>query len=428
MPLRFPFRALAHRNYRLYFFGQGVSVVGTWMQQLAVGWLVFLLTGAPFWLGVAGFAGQIPSLFLAPAAGVLVDRWNRHRLLLLTQSLAMTQAFTLAYLTGSGGITVAQVIGLSLFLGVVNAFDLTARQAFLTEMIDRREDLPNAIALNSSLVNAARLVGPAVAGVLLAEVGAAVCFLINGLSYLAVLAALLAMRPAARPRSAANPHFLEGLREGVRYTFGFPPVRALLALLAVVSLLGGSYSALLPVFAVNVLHGGPGTMGLLSASAGVGSLSAAVTLAARGSIVGLGRWIALAPAVLAAGLVGLSWSGHVWLSAALLAAIGFALMVHMAATNTLLQTIVAEDLRGRVLSFYTMALIGMTPVGSLLAGVLADAYGAPVAVRLAGLGCLAGSVWFALHLPRLRAVTRPVYVRLGILPPSAVPVPEEKSP
>ncbi len=282
-------RALGHRNFRLFFLGQGISLIGTWMQQVAVAWLVLVLTGSPLWLGVVGFAGQIPALVLAPFAGVLVDRWDRYRLILLTQTLAMLQAFVLAALALSGTVEVWQVAVLSLLLGAVNAFDMTARQAFLTDLVERGEDLPNAIALNSSLVNGARLVGPALAGLLLAWTSPGVCFLVNGISYLAVLAALLALRvPRHQPLPAGVP-LMRQLREGFAYAFGFAPIRALLLLLALVSLLGMAYSVLLPVFATEVLGGGAGTLGLLSAASGVGALGSAVVLAARRSVVGLGR-------------------------------------------------------------------------------------------------------------------------------------------
>jgi MFS family permease len=409
-------RAFAHRNFRLFILGQGVSLIGTWMQQVAVAWLVFLLTGSPAWLGVAAFAGQIPSLLVAPVAGVLVDRWNRHRLLLLTQTLAMLQAFLMAALALLQVIDVWQIVALNLLLGVVNSFDMTARQAFLTEMVARKEDLANAIALNSSLVNGTRLVGPALAGFVVAWAGPGVCFLVNGLSYLAVLVALLAMRVPPRRRDGPHVGLLRGLREGFAYAFGFGPIRALLLLLALVSLVGMSYSVLLPVFATAVLRGGAETLGILNAASGLGALAAAVALASRRSVVGLGRWVTVAPALFGAALIGFSFAAALWLAAPLLAVVGFAMMMQMAATNTILQTIVAEEWRGRVMSYYTVAFLGMAPLGSLLGGALADAVGAPLVVRLAGGGCIVASVVFALRLSHLRALVRPIYERLGILP------------
>jgi MFS family permease len=413
-------RALSHRNFRLFIFGQGVSLIGTWMQQVALSWLVFLLTGASpessFWLGLVNFCGQAPALVLAPFAGVFVDRWNRHRLLLVTQTLMMLQAFFLAALTLSGRADIPWLIGLSTFLGLLNVFDMTARQAFYTEMLDRREDLANAIALNSSIVNGSRLVGPALAGLLLAETSAGVCFAVNGVSYLAVLAALLAMRLPARDRPPVRGRVLHGLREGLAYSLGFAPIRSILLLLSLVSLLGMSYSVLLPVFASDVLHGGPTTYGLLGAATGVGALAGALFLAARHSVLGLGRWIALTPALFGAALIGFSFSKELWLSLPLLTVAGFAMMVQMASSNTVLQTIVEEDKRGRVMSLYTMAFLGSAPLGSLLAGWLADAVGPQKMVRLGGACCVVGSLLFATQLPRLRAMVRPIYIRMGILP------------
>lgn len=409
-------RALAHRNFRLFFAGQGVSLVGTWMQQVAVAWLVLQLTGDPLWLGVVAFAGQIPSLLITPLAGVLIDRWNRHRLLILTQTLAMIQAFALAGMAWFGDADVWLVAGLNLFLGVVNAFDMTGRQAFLTDMVTRRADLPNAIALNSSLVNGSRLVGPALAGVVLAWTSPAVCFLINGVSYLAVLAALLAMTVPPRPATRERIPVLRQLREGFHYAFGFTPIRSLLLLLALLSLASTAYAVLLPVFATDVLGGDARTFGLLSAAAGLGALVAAVRLAGRASVLGLGRWITFAAGLFGAGLIAFSFSRTVWLSAPLLTVAGFGMMTQMAASNTILQTIVDEDKRGRVMSYYTMAFLGMAPLGSLLGGVLASRVGAENVVRVAGLCCIAGAVLFAVYLPRLRELIRPIYIRMGILP------------
>jgi MFS family permease len=413
-------RALSHRNFRLFVFGQGVSLVGTWMQQVALAWLVFVLTGSSkessFWLGLVGFCGQAPALLLAPFAGVFVDRWNRHRLLLVTQTLMMVQAFAVAVLAFTDKADIPSLVALSLFLGVLNVFDMTARQAFYTEMLDRREDLANAIALNSSIVNGSRLVRPALAGLLLAETSAGFCFLVNGLSYLAVLAALLAMRLPARPRPAVRDRVLAGLREGLAYGLGFVPIRSILLLLSLVSLMGMSYSVLLPVFASDVLGGGPTTYGLLGAASGIGALVAALLLAARHSVLGLGRWIALAPALFGAALVGFSFSKSLWLSLPLLMAVGFAMMAQMASSNTVLQTIVDEDKRGRVMSLYTMAFLGTAPLGSLLAGWLADRVGPQETVRLGGACCVLGSLLFLTQLQRLREMVRPIYRRMGILP------------
>lgn len=415
-------RALAHRNFRLFFAGQLVSLIGTWMQQLALAWLVFQLTRSPGWLGLVGFAGQVPSFFLAPLAGVVADRVNRHRLIVATQTLMMLQAFAVAALDLTGAITVWHILFLSLFLGLVTVFDMTGRQAFLTEMVERREDLANAIALNSSMFNGARLVGPALAGLVLAQTSAGVCFLLNGVSYLAVLAALLAMRVTPRRREKPRTGLVQGVREGFGYAFGFPPIRALLLLLALVSLLGISYTVLLPVFATDVLQGGPETLGFLSTAAGLGALAGALLLASRKTVLGLGRWIATMPAVFGLALMAFAFCERLLPALACLLVAGFALMVQMAASNTVLQTIVDEDKRGRVMSLYTMAFMGTAPLGSLLAGFLGDALGVSVAVLLAGAGCVLGSVLFLVHYPALRRLIRPIYRQMGILPELATGV------
>jgi MFS family permease len=417
MDFRLLLRSLTHRNFRLYFLGQGVSLVGTWMQQVAIAWLVLLLThGDPFRMGLVAFAGQVPAFFLAPVAGVVADRVNRHRLLIFTQSVALLQALALAGLTYAGNTLVWPVLLLNLLLGVVNAFDMTARQSLLTELVTRREDLANAIALNSSMVNGARLVGPALAGVALTWLGPAACFLANALSFLAVLAALLAMD--VPPRKVTVPHagVLRGLAEGFAYAFGFHPIRALLLLLALVSLVNAAYVVLLPLIATERLQGGAETLALLTAAQGVGALTGALFLAARRTVLGLGKWIAAAPALLGVALLGFASSERIWLSCVLLAAAGFAVMVQMAATNTLLQTITDEHLRGRVMSFYTMAFLGVAPVGSLAAGLVAGWLGTAVTIRAAGVLCLVGACAFGLTLPRLRERVRPIYRKLGILP------------
>jgi MFS family permease len=418
--LGFMVRALHHRNYRLFFTGQTVSLVGTWMTRIATSWLVYRLTGSALLLGTVGFAGQIPSFLLAPFAGVLIDRWDRHRLLVVTQILALLQSAALAVLTLTGVINIWHVLALSLFQGVINAFDMPARQAFVVEMVEKREDLANAIALNSSMVNAARLLGPSIGGVIIAAVGEGWCFALDAVSYLAVIASLLLMRLAARPRTAARESkVLHELREGWRYVAGSPPIRSILLLLALVSLVGMPYTVLMPIFASTVLHGGPHTLGFLMAATGVGALSGAVFLANRRSVLGLGKVIPMMSALFGAGLIGFSLSRVLWLSLVLLVATGLGFMVQMAASNTLLQTLVDDDKRGRVMSFYTMSIMGVTPFGSLLAGGLAHRIGAPHTLLLGGVGCILAAVWFASLLPRLRERVRPIYVAKGILPEMA---------
>jgi MFS family permease len=416
----FMLRALGHRNYRLFFSGQSVSLIGTWMTRIATSWLVYRLTGSALLLGVVGFAGQIPSFILAPFAGVLVDRWNRHRLLVATQVLAMLQSLALAILAFTDLINVHYIIWLSVFQGLINAFDMPVRQAFVVEMIERREDLPNAIALNSSMVNATRLLGPSIGGVIIAAVGEGWCFMIDAISYIAVIASLLAMKVTPRmTEQLREVNMLRQLREGFAYAARFAPIRNVLLLLALVSLVGMPYTVLMPVFADDVLHGGPNTLGMLMAASGVGALVGALFLAARKSVLGLGTLIPLTAAAFGVGLIAFSFSGVLWLSLALMVVTGLGFMVQMAASNTVLQTIVDEDKRGRVMSFYTMAFMGTAPFGSLLAGSVADRIGAPHTLMFGGIGCIAGALWFALSLPALRRDVRPIYERIGILPEMA---------
>jgi len=409
-------RALRHRNYQLFFFGQGMSLIGTWMQRIALAWLVYRLTGSELLLGVVGFAGQILTFLIAPFAGVVADHTDRRKLLVATQTLAMLQAFVLAALTLAGAVTIWQIVLLSAVLGLINGFDIPIRQSFVVEMLESREDLPSAIAMNSFLVNGARLVGPSAAGILIAAVGEGACFLINGASFLTVIAALLAMRVKPIVRQARKAHILHYLREGLVYAFGFAPIRAILLLLATVSLLGMSYTVLMPVFARDMLGGGPETLGFLMGAAGVGAMCGAVFLALRKSVRGLGRVIVLASAVFGAALVGFSLSRNLYLSLCLLAAAGFGMMVHFASSNSLIQTVVDDDKRGRVMSFYVMAFMGMGPFGSLMAGWLARAIGTPATVAIGGAGCVLAAGLFATRLPLLGRLIHPIYIRLGVVP------------
>jgi MFS family permease len=398
-------RSLAHRNFRLFVVGQGISLIGTWMQQIAMAWLVYRLTNSAFLLGLVGFAGQIPTFFLAPIAGVVTDRARRRPLLLVTQALAMIQAFLLAALTISGLISVWQLVVLSVVLGIVNTFDMTIRQAFMLEMVPEHKDLANAIALNSTLVNLTRLIGPSIAGITIALTGEGICFLLNGLSYLAVLWALLAMRvPAAAERT--HPHWLKGIQDGIAYTFGFAPVRALILLLSLIGFMAAPYAVLLPIFASDILKGNASTLGFLTAAAGVGALAGTIYLASREGLRGAGTLIAVCTAALGVALVIFSLSKNLPVTLAALFVIGFAQMVLMAGSNTVLQTLVDEEMRGRVMSFYTLALMGIAPLGGLLAGLLADQMGAPKAVLMGGPFCLLGAALFARKLPYLREKAR----------------------
>ena len=416
-------RALNYRNYRLFFSGQVLSLIGTWITTTATNWLVYRLTGSAVLLGVVGFAGQFPAFALGPFAGIFVDRWNRHRLLVVTQTVSMLQSFTLAALTLSGHITIELIIVLSVIQGTVNAFDMPGRQAFLLTMIDSKEDLSNAIALNSSMVNAARLVGPSVAGAIIAASSEGWCFLIDGVSYLAVIVSLLRMRIAPSPRPAhARGSGVQQFKEGFAYAFGFQPVRAIILLLALVSLMGIPYSVLMPVFATEVFHGGPHTLGFLMTASGCGALVGALWLAARKSVVGLGRIIATAACVFGAGLIAFSFTTVIWLALPLLTLAGFGFMVQMASSNTVIQTIVDDEKRGRVMSFYMMAFLGTAPFGSLLAGWLSSHIGAPATLRIGGMCCILGGLLFARALPNIRRAVRPIYVRLGILPEVAAAI------
>jgi len=413
--IRLIFRALTHRNYRLFFGGQGVSLIGTWMQQIAMSWLVYRLTNSVFLLGLIGFSSQISSLFFSPFAGVLSDRWNRHRILVVTQSLAMIQAFILAFLTLTDVVAVHHLIILSIFLGLVNAFDMPTRQAFVVEMVEKRADLGNAIALNSFLFNGARLVGPSFAGILISILGEGMCFLLNGISFLAVIIALLAMKMTPTKEDFEKPRVLQGLKEGFIYAFGFPPIRSILLFIGWISLVGTANTTLMPVFARDILHGDSKTYGFLMAAIGVGAIIAAIFLASRKSVLGLGRVIVIGSGIFGIGLILFSLSHILWLSFLLLLLTGFGMMVHMASSNTILQTLVDDDKRGRVMSLYAMAFMGTAPLGSLVGGSLAGWIGAPITLIVVGTSCLIGSLLFRRILPSLRIMIRPIYVKKGIL-------------
>ncbi len=420
--LALAWRALRHRNFRLFFGGQSISLIGTWMTRIATAWLVYRLTGSAWLLGIVGFTGQIPTFLLAPFAGVWVDRLNRRHVLVVTQTLAMVQSLALAVLTLSHRITITEIFVLSAFQGFINAFDMPGRQAFMVQMVEGREDLANAIALNSSMVNMARLVGPSLAGLVIAGFGEGYCFLIDGVSYIAVIASLLMMRvPTFTPRVAVV-SMLEQLKEGWTYVSEFAPARTILLLFASISLMGMPFTVLMPVFAAKVLHGGAHTLGFLMGALGAGALVGAISLALRKSVLGLGRVIAISSAVFGAGLMAFALSRVLWLSLVLMVITGFGMMQQMAASNTIIQTIVPEDKRGRVMSYYTMAFVGMAPFGSLLAGGLAHFFSAPTTLLVTGAFCIAAAGWFATQLPNIRLHIRPVYRKLGILPPEVIAV------
>ena len=409
-------RALRYRNFRLFFGGQSISLIGTWMTRVATGWLVYRLTGSALLLGTVSFAGQIPTFFLAPFAGVWVDRLDRRQVLVWTQTLSMVQSLALAALTLSGRITIPWLLALSVMQGMVNAFDMPGRQSFMVKMVDDRRDLQNAIAINSSMVNMARLVGPSLAGMLIAVSSEGWCFLIDGISYIAVIASLLAMRlhtPVVKRLATST--FTE-LKAGWTYVSEFLPIRTILLLFAVMSLMGMPFVVLMPIFAKTVLHGGPHTLGFLMGSMGLGALVSALSLAARKTVRGLVRMIPIAGAVFGMGLIGFGLSRVFWLSMVMVLIAGMGMMQGMAASNTVIQTLVTDDKRGRVMSYYTMAFMGMAPFGSLLAGSLAHAMGAPWTVVVSGSVVLAGTAWFTTRLPAVRRQIRPIYREMGIIP------------
>ena len=409
-------RALRHRNYRLFFSGQSVSLVGTWITRIATSWLVYRLTGSALLLGVVGFCGQIPTLVLSPFAGVLVDRFDRHRILVITQFFSMLQSLALALLALPGIIKVWEILALQVVQGVINAFDTPARQSFIVDMIEDRADLPNAIALNSSMVNGSRIIGPSIGGIVIAAVGEGWCFMLDAISYLAVIASLIAMRVAKKQRPETVGRVVEELRAGLSYVSRSVPMRSALLLLALVSTMGMPYTVLMPAIALERLHGGPHTLGFLMTASGLGALAGALYLASRNSVLGLGKAMVLSTIVFGIGLMAFSQSRVIWLSLILLPIVGGGMMVETASTNTILQTIVEEGMRGRVMSFYTMAFLGTAPLGSLLAGVLADRIGAPLTILFGGLACVAAGIWFGVRLPSLRALLRPIYIQKGILP------------
>jgi MFS family permease len=419
------FRALKHRNFKLFFSGQIISLVGTWMQTVAQSWLIYRLTGSSVLLGLLGFVGQIPIFLLSPLAGLVADRWPRQRVVIATQTSSMLLAFILAALTMTGRIRVWEIIVLATLLGIVNAFDVPARQSFMIEMVGR-EDLLNAIALNSSMFNGARVAGPAIAGVLVAVVGEGWCFFLNGVSYLAVIAGLFMMRLKKSKPAHDGSAPLEKLREGIRFARHTKPIRALLILVAIVSFMALPYTVLMPIFAVQILHGGASAYGTLMGAVGVGEMFGALALAMRQQLRGLGNVVSYAAAGLGASLVLFSFSHWFWVSFTILIVSGFTMMMQFTATNTLIQAMVPDQLRGRVMSLYSMMFLGMSPIGSLLAGALADRVGAPVTVAIGGLISCLGGLAFARKWPSMRGPARELVAAQGMMAPA--PQPEESGP
>ena len=410
------FRSLHYRNYRLFFSGQSVSLIGTWMQRIALPWIVYHMTGSEFLLGLVGFTSQLPSFLLAPFAGVLTDRWSRYRVLMVTQIISMLQATVLAWLSLSGSLEIWHIVLLSTILGCINAFDMPARHSFVIDMVEDKEDLGNAIALNSMMFNGARLIGPSIAGIVLASTGEGICFLLNAISYLFVITSLLLMHVPQREMKKKETKIFSELKEGLNYTFGFPPIKHIILLLGIVSLMGASYQVLMPVFAKQVLNGDSHTFGYLMSAAGAGAMLGAIFLASREEVLKLGRLIPSATGLLSLGLISLSFTSSFYISLILIFFTGLGMMLQTAASNTILQTITDDDKRGRVMSFYTMAIMGTAPFGSLLAGWMAKMIGTPWTLFAGGLICLIGTVIFFERLPLLRKIVHPVYVRMGIIP------------
>jgi MFS family permease len=398
-------RALRYRNFRLFFAGQLISLIGTWMQNVAQSWLVYRLTGSSALLGMVGFAGQVPVFLFSPLGGLIADRHSRQRTVIATQTSAMVLAFIFAALTLTGSIQVWQIFVLAALLGIVNAFDIPARQSFLAEMVGR-DDLINAIALNSSMFNGARIIGPAIAGILVAAIGEGWCFFANAVSYIAVIIGLILMTipPAARRvhEGSAASHIIEGFR----FVAHTGPIRALLLLLGLVSITGMPYAVLMPIFADKIFHAGARGLGILMGFSGLGALMGALTLATRREVRGLGRWVAISCGVFGASLIVFAYSRSFWLAAAGLVPVGFAMMTQMGASNTLIQTMAPDRLRGRVMSIYSMMFMGMAPIGALLSGVIAERVGAPFTVAAGGVIAIAGSIAFGLRWPELRAEAR----------------------
>jgi MFS family permease len=414
--LQIIFRSFQYRNYRLFFTGQGISLIGTWMQRIAMPWLVYHITGSALLLGVVGFAGQIPTFLLSPVAGVLTDRLNRYYVLIFSQIVAMLQALALTWLYYSGNIQVWHIVILSVIMGCFNAFDVPSRQSFVIDLVEKKEDLGNAIALNSLMFNGARIIGQSVAGVLLATAGEGICFLANAISYLFVIGSLFMMKVPTRKKAKDNARIMEDMREGFKYAFGFPPIKYIILLLGIVSLMTMTYSVLMPVFAKEVLHGGSHTFGFLMGAAGIGALLGGLYLASKTTILRLGKIVPISAAVSGLGLVLLSISRYFPLSLLIMVITGLGMMLHTASSNTILQTIVDEDKRGRLMSIYTMAIMGTAPFGSLMSGGLAKIIGAPDTIFVGGVACMIGAVFFYLKLPHLEDITRPIYVKMGVIP------------
>lgn len=412
---QFMLRTLRYRNYRLFFIGQAISLIGTWMQQIAVLWLAYRLTNSTLLLGLLSFASQIPAFVLTPIAGVYVDRWNRQKILVVAHVLLMLQAFALTFLYFTGSISIWHLVVLGIAIGLIGAFEMPARHAFIFEIVEDKQDVGNAIALNSSIFNLARLIGPVIAGMLIAYTGEGICFFLNAVSYVAVLIALIMIKVKVARAPSGDENILRGMKDGISYAFKSVPIRNILILVGITSLMGMPYPVLVPAFAREVLGGGPKTFGFLMAASGVGALTGALYLAARRNVMGLGRMIALAACTFGMSLIFFSLSTIVPISMIFMFMEGLGMMVQLAACNTILQTIVDDEKRGRIMSLYTTAFIGLVPFGSLFLGSVAGRIGPQAALMMGGMVCVMGAVFFALKLPLIRAAIRPIYAKKGII-------------
>lgn len=414
------FRALRNKNYRLFFYGQSLSLLGTWIQQVALSWLIYRTTNSAFLLGFVMFAGQLPTFLIAPFAGVFADKYDKQKIIIITQVVSMFQAILLAIFVLTDNIDVTILIILNILLGIANSFDIPTRQSFVIQMVENREDLPNAIALNSSIVNGSRLIGPAIAGILVASLGEGICFLINAISFVFVIISLLLMKVKKEEKEEKEKvSILKQLKEGYEYSFGFLPIKSVILLLATVSLFGNPYLVLLPIFAKNILNGNATTLGYLNSAVGLGALGAALYLASRKSTLGLGKIIATTTFIFAFSLISFSFSKTFTLSLIILLFCGFGMMMQTAGSNTILQTLSNDDMRGRVMSFYTVAFRGMAPFGSLWAGTFANNFGAPTTVLISGVVCLAAGILFLKNLKIIRIAAKPIYQQKGLIPEAA---------
>lgn len=403
-------RALRHRNYRLFFTGQTISMIGTWMQDIAINWLIYELTGSPLMIGMVNFCSKIPGFMLGPFAGLIVDRFNRRRIIIFTQSMSMLQALTMAILVLTGRVEVWHVMALGTLLGCIQAFDLPARHAFIVDMVDDRDDMNNAIALNSIIINTARLVGPSVAGILIAIVGEGICFLLNAGSFIAVITALMAMKINTGPEEPSRRWAIgHELREGFSYAYHFLPIRYLFFLLWIICFLGMPYIVLMPIFADQVLGGGSTMLGFLFSATGLGAICGASFLAVRSQVAGLENITPAAAGLFGLALVVFSQNTSVWLALGIMFFAGIGMIMHSIATNTLLQTVVDDGKRGRIMSMYSMAFQGLTPLGSLLAGFLAQQIGAPATECIFGSVCVIGAMVFYNCLPKMKAHMSVIY-------------------